>query len=72
MKKVLAIFSLVTMLFNYCSLSTNQDSDEIVEWGRDTTSTTERLEENNIDYEIEGGYIYIQHKDLSKAVACCT
>lgn len=43
-----------------------------VSWGEYSHSAVERLEENNIQYEVNEDMIYIQNEDLNRAQSCCS
>ncbi|MFD1032981.1 hypothetical protein ACFQ1X_16245 [Metaplanococcus flavidus] len=53
-----------------CGVSDEKDYE--VSWGDYSDSAVERLEENNIDYEVRNQVIFIKEKDLNKAQDCCS
>ncbi|WP_214891744.1 hypothetical protein [Exiguobacterium sp. s142] len=70
MKKMLVVLLSAILFLQGCS--TNESDQELVEWGEYSTSQEERLKKNRIDFKVEDDTIYIEEKDLNKAVACCS
>lgn len=68
MKKLIAI-ALVTILVGCCS---QQDIEEMIQWGEYNKSNIDRLKENHIKVQVKNKVMYIPKSEQKKAVKCCT
>ncbi|MEI4463849.1 hypothetical protein SZL87_15595 [Exiguobacterium indicum] len=68
MKKLIAI-AIVTILVGCGS---QQDTEEMIQWGEYNKSNVERLKENDIEVRVENDVMYIPKSERKKAVECCT
>ncbi|EEL25621.1 hypothetical protein bcere0018_54560 [Bacillus cereus Rock1-15] len=65
----LLIFSLLIAYYFY----QKKQNEEFVRWGDSIhTVNTEKLKENDIEYKIENGKVYIPKSSLRKATFCCS
>lgn len=62
---------LITMTILFAAGCQKDYEGEYVEWGEENTDE-ERLEDNDIPYEIRDGQIYIPEDALNDAVICCS
>jgi flagellar biosynthesis/type III secretory pathway M-ring protein FliF/YscJ len=73
-KKIILILGaliLVISILQACKVNDEAINYE-TNWGEHSDSAVKRLKENNIDYKVDDGIIYIQKKDLNKAQDCCS
>lgn len=68
MKTYIGSILLITTLLASCGTH----EDVYVNWTKESDSTTQRLNDANIHYEIRDGEIWIREKDMTDAVICCT
>ena len=68
MKKLIAI-ALITILVGCGS---QQDTEEMIQWGEYSKSNIDRLKENHIKVQVKNKVMYIPKSEQKKAVKCCT
>lgn len=63
---------LILCVFILSACGSNGEISYDAEWGDYSDSNVKTLEENNINYEVKDGVIFIEEKDLNKAQNCCS